>query len=212
MKNLLIIASAAIAFNSVASTLQAARPELSQIVKTWSGLDKSTVPKQLSRVVLTIEAAAPPSEPQERPVDEMVARRQAARAAPKAAQPTAPTSQPVEGTFVSTVIPFDGRSEANTRTETVAGEYFTEIGVLRFRRLAQGVPQGPDMLAVFDEEATAVAIIHTGRGASWPPFILYQGDEMPSSLYALADLDPLSSKSRSPGRAAAPQQPPQQPS
>ncbi len=114
--------------------------------------------------------------------------------------------QTVQGTLESTVVPYDSNTEAVTTTDTISGEYSATTGILKFHRMKEGTRSGMDVLAVFDENATAMAIIHNAGKVNQAPFILYQGREVRASLLSLADLDPLSAAAKSASRESSQQQ------
>jgi len=116
------------------------------------------------------------------------------------------SNRSIAGTLVSTTVPYNTSDEPVTTPNSINGEYSPATGILRFHSLQDGLRSGPDMLAVFDENATAMAIIHTQNQARRPPFIFYRGDELRASLLALADLDPRSATAQSARKESSQQQ------
>ena len=116
------------------------------------------------------------------------------------------SNRSIAGTLVSTTVPYYTSDEPVTTPNSINGEYSPATGILRFHSLQDGLRSGPDMLAVFDENATAMAIIHTQNQAQRPPFIFYRGDEVRASLLALADLDPRSATAQSARKESSQQQ------
>jgi len=111
----------------------------------------------------------------------------------------------ITGRLVSTVVPYNSSTEAVTTADTISGEYSATTGILKFHRMKEGIRSGLDMLAVLDENVTAMAIIQSAGQANQAPFILYRGGEVSASLLSIANLDPLSTAAQSANREASQQ-------
>ncbi|NIB40559.1 hypothetical protein HBA55_13240 [Pseudomaricurvus alkylphenolicus] len=158
--------------------------------------------KQLSLVVLTIEAgdASASSGITQGPAtipDRVGSRR---RGAVTDTRVTVFNKQPIRGTIVSTIVPQHAQTEAVTTSYPINGEYNSNTGVLRYWRMNEGRRFGLDMVAIFNEEATAMAVVATKTPIL--PFVFHRGSEVRPSLKALADLDPLSPMSQSSNRVS----------
>jgi hypothetical protein len=141
------------------------------------GLDKATDPKQLSSVVVTIKDTHNQS---------------------------IEGTLTIDGTLESTVVDDDSSGAAVATTGIISGEYTPGTGILSFR--VRDARVSLNMIAVFNDNATAMALIHANRGANQAPFILYKGNQIRASLLSLADIDPQSAASKSSRRESGAQQ------
>lgn len=169
--------------------LGAAEPSLQDICKTWTGLDKSSKPKFLYEVQISLQPA--PEEAAE-PVPETTARgRGQIQQVPfaEATDRSKVKTLRVQGSLRSTPIgrSMDGSTDA--KVDSIEGVYFPDMGILKFKRVGPGFFPVGDVFAVFNESATEMCLVFSGSLSKNPPLYLSAGTALADDLRALGNLN-----------------------
>ena len=173
-----------------------AEPALDAICKTWTGLDKSSKPKFLYQIQITLEPTPETeAEPEPQYANESARRRVEARA--KTVDELDPllaldasnvATKSVKGVLRSTPIGRSIDGSTDTKVDAIEGVYYIDLGILKFKRVGPGWFPVGDVHAVFNPSATEMCLVFSGSLARNPPLYLSTGSELNPDLRSLGKI------------------------